>query len=608
MTPYNRFINKNYIRLFNRYLKSVCEPLFYEKYKKKVELKLYGIVIRRKNSIYDGIPKEELLDSQAQVMFFIDTEPNIIRTNFFEELIMDRGKSILQLKNGNEFGYDPEKFYLKVKFNSRPLFPLDYVADDTLTEEIEPSDRAKKNICDSEKFCKAQGKITFGQLKALVESAKTKKILTDVGEGGYKATLRLLPWFFPQLAIAGFTGSVIRAFNKVFRPALEDTTGYKTWWGKTIMKIFNMVEGELGITDPLSKIFFISDGLLTMLDNKEKIKFARYIAEEASKKPDDEEVPEFYVENELRHWLNEKFLLDPPLPEKKVKSDDDLPFDEIKENGIKKRLFKENVDNEELKWHFDELDRNVKIIKSNGWQLQMDNEIPKYLKEGDTIFIPKGKYHRVIKGKGNLVVEIKEIKNEILVERNKSQLNNVVRTIVKDIVKIFKENDEGDFYLPEDLDDNQMTYEFSELATYFSFEVTIEENKNLDDFKVNGEYAEDDDTITIVIHYNPDKKRTLVYDLIGELNEIVAHEIRHIVQREKGHFNVPNKEKNDPYKYYTQPHELDALNFGFKRMARMTKKPIETLVKNWFDKNEDIHMLNSEEKKDVIKKILNYKK
>jgi hypothetical protein len=35
---------------------------------------------------------------------------------------------------------------------------------------------------------------------------------------------------------------------------------------------------------------------------------------------------------------------------------------------------------------------------------------------------------------------------------------------------------------------------------------------------------------------------------------------------------------------------------------------MEVLVNNWFDKNKDIHMLNDEEKKDVINKILKYKK
>jgi len=210
----------------------------------------------------------------------------------------------------------------------------------TLKEDIEPSSKAVKNICDSKKFCKAQGKITFGQLRELVENAKSDRLFLHIGEGGYKATLRLLPWFFPQLAIAGFTGSLIRAFNKVFRPTLEETTGYKTWWGKTIMKIFNLVEGEIGTTDPLSRIFFISDGLMTMLDDKLKVKFARYIADIASEKPDDEEVPEFFVENELRYWLNEKFLLDPPLSPKNPTIEDKETLDE---SYI--RLSEDNTDN-----------------------------------------------------------------------------------------------------------------------------------------------------------------------------------------------------------------------------------------------------------------------
>ena len=210
----------------------------------------------------------------------------------------------------------------------------------TIKEDIEPSSKTIKNICDAKKFCKAQGKITFGQLRELVENAKTDRLLLHVGEGGYKATLRLLPWFFPQLAIAGFTGSLIRAFNKVFRPTLEETTGYKTWWGKTVMKIFNLVEGELGTTDPLSKIFFISDGLMTMLDDKLKVKFARYIADIASEKPDDEEVPEFFVENELRYWLNEKFLLDPPLSPKNTTPEERKTLDE---SYI--RLSEDNTDN-----------------------------------------------------------------------------------------------------------------------------------------------------------------------------------------------------------------------------------------------------------------------
>jgi hypothetical protein len=182
------------------------------------------------------------------------------------------------------------------------------------TEKIvEPSQRVINSICDAKEFCKAQGPITFGQLRSIVESAMGKRIGLHIGEGGYKATLRLLPWFLPQLAVAGFMGATLRAIDKILKPMLTETTKYKTWWGKTILRLFNVVEGDLNPQDPFSKIFFISDGLMNMLDEENKVKFARYIAEIASEKPDDEPVPEFFVENELRKWVNQRFLLDPPL-------------------------------------------------------------------------------------------------------------------------------------------------------------------------------------------------------------------------------------------------------------------------------------------------------
>ena len=33
-------------------------------------------------------------------------------------------------------------------------------------------------------------------------------------------------------------------------------------------------------------------------------------------KNESEEVPEYFVENELRNWINQKFLIDPPLKPK----------------------------------------------------------------------------------------------------------------------------------------------------------------------------------------------------------------------------------------------------------------------------------------------------
>ena len=211
----------------------------------------------------------------------------------------------------NEYNYEElEKFWKNYKREDLPLHT------DPSKQIVSPSSKVISDICEKEKFCKSQGPITFGQLRKIIESAQKKNLTIDIGEGVYKAVLRLFPWFFPQIAIAGFIGSSVRAFNKIVRPGLEDTTGYKSWWGKTMMRIMDTVEGDLPHEDPISKIFFISDGLLHMMDRKHKLKFTRYIAEVATLKDDSEPVPEFFVENELRNWVNQKFLLDPPLPPK----------------------------------------------------------------------------------------------------------------------------------------------------------------------------------------------------------------------------------------------------------------------------------------------------
>ena len=155
-------------------------------------------------------------------------------------------------------------------------------------ENIEASKTVAKNICDSEKFCKSQGKITFGQLKALVQESSKNRIYKHVGEGGFKATIRLIPFFLPQLMIPGIIAGAARAVNKILKPSLTETESYKTFWGKAILRAFKVAEGDINLEDPLTKIFFISDGLMTMMEEKYKLQFARYIADLADSKPDDE--------------------------------------------------------------------------------------------------------------------------------------------------------------------------------------------------------------------------------------------------------------------------------------------------------------------------------
>ena len=64
-------------------------------------------------------------------------------------------------------------------------------------------------------------------------------------------------------------------------------------------------------------------------------------------------------------------------------------------------------DSEELKWHRDEEDRIVEVCHDTNWFLQMDNELPKRILVGEQYEIPRGIYHRLIKGDGDLKVKIK---------------------------------------------------------------------------------------------------------------------------------------------------------------------------------------------------------
>ena len=85
------------------------------------------------------------------------------------------------------------------------------------------------------------------------------------------------------------------------------------------------------------------------------------------------------------------------------------PFVEQKLSDNRRlRTFTETIWEDDLVWHRDKHDRTIKIISSDGWQLQMDNELPKDLTMGDIHFIPKEVYHRVIKGVNDLIVEIVE--------------------------------------------------------------------------------------------------------------------------------------------------------------------------------------------------------
>ena len=76
------------------------------------------------------------------------------------------------------------------------------------------------------------------------------------------------------------------------------------------------------------------------------------------------------------------------------------------------REFSRDIHQDELIWHRDKNSRIVEVISGIGWKFQRDNSRPVLLREGDRFKIPAEQYHRLLRGKTNLVVKIYEQKCE----------------------------------------------------------------------------------------------------------------------------------------------------------------------------------------------------
>jgi hypothetical protein len=203
----------------------------------------------------------------------------------------------------------------------------------------------------------------------------------------------------------------------------------------------------------------------------------------------------------------------------------------------------------------------------------------------------------------DIEIETPESKESL---QEQKMIRKPLREIVQIIVNLFKDNDEGNFVLPEDVDPNEMVYDIEKVGSPFSIELIIEPNEDIKTVMVDGNFWGDDDTIEITIQYNPKDKKRIMYDLVGKVNETLAHELRHLIQKNRGIFDLDGPEEEDPYKYYTQPHELDALKFGFKRLAKLRKLPLEIVIKDWFNNHKEIHRLKNNQISDVVSKIVNY--
>ena len=84
------------------------------------------------------------------------------------------------------------------------------------------------------------------------------------------------------------------------------------------------------------------------------------------------------------------------------------PYYEARTLQCMYRRFPKDVDRNLLIWHRDKRERVVKVITGRSWLLQFEDDIPFLLEEDESYIIPKMTYHRLIKGRNDLVLEIIE--------------------------------------------------------------------------------------------------------------------------------------------------------------------------------------------------------
>jgi hypothetical protein len=162
---------------------------------------------------------------------------------------------------------------------------------------------------------------TYGILKAIFKDAIDAKKKTTLKKNIFGMLPTIIPLslapFFPILAVIGTIFGSSRLAHKVFDTIfdyLNPQSKYTDFLKKTIDTYMKIPEGDISLKDRFSRVFVVSDRLIEALKPEVVNQFTTFISQKMEAESDDKTVPEHYIENALKTYLNENFDVNPEIP------------------------------------------------------------------------------------------------------------------------------------------------------------------------------------------------------------------------------------------------------------------------------------------------------
>lgn len=266
--------------------------------------------------------KDEYLKDELRKLSHSDE--NMLRISEFVESFKDLNKLkvIDRLeKNGySKFLINNKKFYKELENfqgGGNPDELIKLLNEDEIQTQVVLSKQGNLH-----RYMQEHGEeFTFGILRAIFKDAKDAKMRTDIEKGFIQAIPRGLPVllapFYPVLAIVGLILGTSRTFNKLIKPLfnhLNSDSKYVDFLKTMVFYYMKFPEGEVNLKDRFSRAFVVTDRLIDAIKQETIENFTKSLVGKMDAEPDDKPVPDHYIENELKKYLNDNYDVDPQIP------------------------------------------------------------------------------------------------------------------------------------------------------------------------------------------------------------------------------------------------------------------------------------------------------